>query len=60
MEKKAKHNRYREMISDFLLVGGGTAVSIGVGMICTAAGIIVGGILAMGYGWLIAVGGGAE
>lgn len=60
MEKKVKHNRYREMISDFLLVGGGAAVSIGVGMICVAAGIIVGGVLAMAFGWLIAVGGGAE
>lgn len=60
MENKAKHNRYREMISDFLLVGGGAAVSIGVGMICVAAGIIVGGVLAMAFGWLIAVGGVAE
>lgn len=60
MEKKTKHNRYREMISDSLLVGGGTAVSIGVGMVCTAAGIIVGGVLAMVFGWLIAVGGGTE
>ena len=60
MDKKAKRNRYREMISDFLLVGGGTAVSIGVGMIYTAAGIIVGGILAMVFGCLIVAGGDAQ
>lgn len=58
MDKK-KHNR-REVISDCLLVAGGTAVSIGVGLLHIAAGIIAGGVMAIIYGWLIAKGGEAE
>lgn len=58
MEKK-KHNR-REIISDCLLVAGCAAVSIGVGLLHIAAGIIAGGVMAIIYGWLIAKGGEAE
>lgn len=53
---KNKHNR-REIISDSLLVAGGIAVSLGVGLLHIAAGIIVGGALAMAFGWLIGRGG---
>lgn len=60
MEKETKQNRYREMIADLLWIGGGTAVSFGVGMIYTAAGIIVGGILAIAFGWLVLNGGDAQ
>lgn len=55
MDKK-KHRR-REIISDGLLIGGGIAVSVGVGLLHIAAGIIAGGVLAILYGWLIANGG---
>ena len=51
-----KHNRL-EIISDSLLVAGGVAVSVGVGLLHVAAGIIVGGGLAMAFGWLIGKGG---
>lgn len=51
-----KHNRL-EIISDSLLVAGGVAVSVGVGLLHVAAGIIVGGVLAMAFGWLIGKGG---
>lgn len=54
---KEKKNKWRESISDLLLVAGGTAVSIGVALLHVAAGIIVGGVLAMAFGWLIARGG---
>lgn len=47
----------RERISDFLVVVGGIAVSVGVGLLHVACGIIVGGALAMIYGWLIGRGG---
>lgn len=50
----------REAISDSLMVVGGVAVSVGLGMLHVAAGIIAGGILAMVFGWLIGRGGGAE
>lgn len=53
---KNKHNR-REALSDSLLVAGGIAVSVGVGLLHIAAGIIVGGVLAMAFGWLIGRGG---
>ena len=53
---KSKHNRL-EIISDSLLVAGGVAVSVGVGLLHVAAGIIVGGVLAMAFGWLIGKGG---
>ena len=59
MEEKTKNNR-REVISDCLMVGGGIAVSVGVSLFHVAAGIIVGGILAMVFGWLVARGGDAE
>lgn len=55
MDKK-KVNR-REIISDCLLIGGGVAISVGVGLLHIAAGIIVGGVLAILYGWLIGRGG---
>lgn len=50
-------NKKREIISDTLLATGGVAVSVGVGMLHVAAGIIVAGVLAMVFGWLIAQGG---
>lgn len=55
MDKK-KVNR-REVISDCLLIGGGITVSIGVGLLHIAVGVIVGGALAIVYGWLIGNGG---
>ena len=57
--KKKKRNR-REFISDVLLVAGGAAVIIGAGVIHFAAGLIVGGLLAMGLGWLVDLGGDAK
>ena len=57
---KEKKRNGREIISDVLLVAGGTAVSIGAGMVYIAAGVIVGGVLAMAFGWLIALGGDAK
>lgn len=53
---KNNHNRW-EIISDSLLVAGGIAVSVGVGLLHIAAGVIVGGALAMVFGWLIGRGG---
>ncbi len=50
----------REIISDCLMVGGSIAISVGVGLLHIAAGIIVGGVLAIGYGWLIGRGGDAQ
>lgn len=57
---KEKKRNGREILSDVLLVAGGTAVSIGAGVIHMAAGLIVGGLLAMAFGWLIALGGDAK
>ena len=57
---KEKKRNGREIISDVLLISGGTAVSIGAGMVHLAAGLIVGGVLAMAFGWLIALGGDAK
>ena len=57
MEKKT-HDR-RELISDGLLIAGGIAVSVGLGLLHIAAGIIAGGVLAILYGWLIGKGGDA-
>ncbi len=54
---KEKKRKGREIISDVLLVAGGGAVSIGAGVIHIAAGLIVAGMLAMAFGWLIALGG---
>lgn len=54
---KEKKRKGREVISDVLLVAGGSAVSIGAGVIHIAAGLIVAGVLAMAFGWLIALGG---
>ena len=51
MEKNKKNRR--EVISDILILTGGTAVSVGVGLLHIAAGVIVGGMLAMVFGWLI-------
>lgn len=56
MDKKKKPRR-RELVSDCLLVSGGVAVSIGVGLLHVAAGIITAGILAMLFGYLISLGG---
>lgn len=53
---KNKHNP-RGIISDSLLVAGGIAVSVGVCLLHIAAGIIVGGALAIAYGWLVGIGG---
>lgn len=53
---KNKHNR-QEIISDILMIAGGVAVSVGVGLLHIAAGIIVGGALAMAFGWMIGMGG---
>ena len=57
---KEKKQNGREILSDVLLVAGGTAVSIGAGVIHIAAGLIVGGLLAMAFGWLIGLGGDAK
>lgn len=57
MDKKCKKRRWREAISDLLLVSGGAAVSIGIGLIYPAAGLIACGVLAITYGWLIGRGG---
>lgn len=54
--KKKQSNR-REILSDCLMAGGGIAVSVGVSLFCIAAGVIVGGLLAIAYGWLIGRGG---
>lgn len=51
-----KQNK-QELVSDVLMVTGGICVSIGVGLLHVAAGIIVGGALAMVFGWLIGRGG---
>ena len=57
MEKKTDEYRRREILSDCLLTGGGLAVSVGLGLLHIAAGIIAGGAFAIFYGWLIAQGG---
>lgn len=54
--KRHKRNR-REIISDSLLVAGGIAVSVGFGLLHVAVGMIVGGALAIAFGWLIGIGG---
>lgn len=59
MEHTKKKNR-REIVSDCLMVSGGLAASVGVGLLNVAAGIIVGGVLAMIFGWLVAQGGDEE
>lgn len=55
MEKNKYHRR--EIVSDILMIAGSIAVSVGVGLLHIAAGIIVGGALAMAFGWLIGRGG---
>ena len=57
---EAKKNKRREAISDGLLVAGGVSVSIGAGVLHIAAGLIVGGVMAMIFGWLIALGGDSQ
>jgi len=59
MKHKSNKN-WREIVSDALLVGGGVAVIVGVGLLHVAAGVIAGGVLAIAYGWLIARGGDGE
>lgn len=54
---KEKKRKRREIISDVLLIAGGSAASIGAGVIHFSLGLIVGGALAMAFGWLIALGG---
>lgn len=44
---------YKEIVSDSLMVGGAAAVSYGVALLNLAAGIIIGGLLAIAYGWMI-------
>lgn len=58
MKKERKRGCRREFASDALLVIGGIAVSVGVGMLCVAAGVITAGVLSMVLGYLIAPGGG--
>lgn len=60
MDDKEIETRRREKISDCLLVGGGVAVSLGLGLLHIAAGVIAGGFFAIAYGWLIAQGGGKK
>lgn len=57
---KEKKRRRREIASDVLLVAGGSAISIGAGVIHIAAGLIVGGVMAIAFGWLISLGGDTE
>ena len=57
MQKQSDESRRREKLSDRCLVGGAIAVSVGIGLLHVAAGIIAGGVLAILYGWLIARGG---
>lgn len=54
---EGKNKCRREILSDCLLVSGGVAASIGVGLLHIAAGIIVAGVLTMLFGFLIACGG---
>lgn len=56
IDKKDETMR-REKLSDYLLVGGAIAVSVGIGLFHIAAGIIAGGVMAILYGWLISQGG---
>lgn len=49
----------REIVSDCLMIAGSVAVSVGVGLLHTVAGVIVGGVMAMAFGWLIGRGGDA-
>ena len=49
--------KYREIVSDSLLIGGAAAVSYGVALLNLAAGIVIGGLLAIAYGWMIGMGG---
>ena len=49
----------REILSDCLMIGGAVTMSCGVALIDLASGIIVGGVLAIVYGWLIGKGGDA-
>lgn len=53
---KSNKPRPREIVSDCLMTVGAIAVSIGIGLIHIASGIIAGGVLAVLYGWLIAKG----
>lgn len=57
MEKKNDESRRREILSDCLLIVGGAAVSVGLGLLHIAAGLIGGGAFAIIYGWLIGQGG---
>lgn len=59
MDDRNKKPR-REIASDCLLIGGGVAVSIGIGLLHFAAGIISGGVIAIVYGLLIGIGGDAN
>lgn len=56
MDKEKKPDR-RELISDCLMLGGGLLLSIGAGISSVVAGLIVGGVVLMIYGILVAVGG---
>jgi hypothetical protein len=43
-------------LPDVLLAGGGIAIAVGAGMVYPPAGFIVGGMISMAAGWLIARG----
>lgn len=55
-----KKSNKREIVSDCLMICGSVAVSVGVGLLHVVAGVIVGGVLAMTFGWLVGRGGDAE
>lgn len=55
-----KNFNWRGFLSDVLLLCGGAAISLGVGLFDMKAGIIVGGVLAIAYGLLIGFGGDTE
>lgn len=50
--------KLRELCSDALVVIGAAAVAVGIGLIYLPAGIIAGGLLAIGIGWQLSQGGG--
>lgn len=56
-KKNLSERRIREVLSDSLLIAGGAAVSVGMGLLHIAAGVITGGIIAILFGWLIGQGG---
>lgn len=47
----------RSILPDVLMIAGAGAVSVGAGMVYPPAGWVVGGLLALAGGWLMARGG---